>query len=44
MFDVEMNYDLIILFVFSIWLTRRVQLPVQQGVATQMQGLEDDIF
>ena len=40
MFDVEMNYDLIILFVLSILLTRRIQ----QGVATQMQGLEDGIF
>ena len=40
MFDVEMKHELIILFVLSILLTRRIQ----QGVATQMQGLEDDIF
>lgn len=40
MFGVEMKHELIILFVLSILLTRRIQ----QGVATHMQGLEDDIF
>ena len=34
MFDVEMNYELVILFVLSILLTRRIQ----KGVVTQMQG------
>ena len=40
MFDVEMNYELIILFVLSILLTRRIQ----QKAATQMPGFEDNIF